>query len=785
MVASNNVHQARLLYPNINVVTEDFDRDCYIVEPAKAASSKSFEILSTFRKTKGEWKPSRPPSRFSDLCVRIDVLMQRVVLVSLLSLSPCRLVSLNSIEFAEDKLCDKFSGSKTTIGSTRPRRRSLDDSNVDFDIRPITVVRSQALKISVKGNAASAAPPASLTLSLYLSDIPRPPTSVCGRAHSHRNRKETKRDKVKEVQLPAVHPVHEDFGKLLEKGLLNCSFPGETETLVMQRNEGSLRHPETYARWLGQLRQVKREMDLRAAAATNSSASSFKHSSAGQFHAQLSMLSHDVLNAVQLNLDHLRSEIAELSAGSAMRVVGGASAVDGFAAKYGQRKLELAMLRKHLFEEQWTILDVPGLNCNAGATGFNVWINGLTVKRLSLRNDAHIKRAIVPFFNALKNGLGLVSRQLYVSFNSKVFRALLPVFDVQESILLSEAEWRIDSGKVEVEKQFLNEHQFFTSLFELADNWCENPDVSQMVTWLNKLRVTLFDNQGRLFPDKDITHDERFWFDGIDPLVPSFTHKLQALQNRGTRNIMFDTIQMQLEQQANKNKRSTMTAANAATRPKAANLSVTDPRKRADDDDAPHRRPSSREAFNIDVGGKILSLIETLTPGDDDSLKSYLNDVRIPNVWAAELKALAAAYIEQASKEHGTASDAFPVTSAGIVEHDGVRSKSPAQVYALPQDDNEEYFVDDQHLPFDDDGGLHDHDEPRLLLPPFFFDDGEQVGDVRKLHRSEILQIYLHGVILTKGYLADVYKLWQTARPNLWACTDTIRYCRHAIQTWP
>ena len=93
--------------------------------------------------------------------------------------------------------------------------------------------------------------------------------------------------------------------------------------------------------------------------------------------------------------------------------------------------------------------------------------------------------------------------------------------------------------------------------------------------------------------------------------------------------------------------------------------------------------------------------------------------------------------------------------------------------------------MDDQHLPFDDDGGLHDHDEPRLLLPPFFFDDGEQVGDVRKLHRSEILQIYLQGVILTQGYLADVYKLWQTARPNLWACTDTIRYCRHAIQTWP
>jgi hypothetical protein len=219
---------------------------------------------------------------------------------------------------------------------------------------------------------------------------------------------------------------------------------------------------------------------------------------------------------------------------------------------------------------------------------------------------------------------------------------------------------------------------------------------------------------------------------------------------------MFDTIQMQLEQQTNKNKRSTMTAANVATRPKAANLSVTDPRKSADDDDAPHRRPSSREAFNIDVGGKKLSLIETLTPGDDDSLKSYLNDVRIPNVWAAELKALAAAYIEQASKEHGTASDAFPMTSAGIVEHDGVRSKSPAQVYALPQDDNEEYFVDDQHLPFDDDGGQHDHDEPRLLLAPFFFDDGEQVGDVRKLHRSEILQIYLHSVIFTQGYVANV-----------------------------
>jgi len=56
-------HQ-RLLYPELRVVTEDYVHDLLVVQPAAATTSKSFDILSAFRKTRGQWHPSRLEKRY-------------------------------------------------------------------------------------------------------------------------------------------------------------------------------------------------------------------------------------------------------------------------------------------------------------------------------------------------------------------------------------------------------------------------------------------------------------------------------------------------------------------------------------------------------------------------------------------------------------------------------------------------------------------------------------------------------------------------------------------------
>ena len=55
----------RRLYPRLKVVTEDYERDCYLVTPSRAAASKSFELLAAFRKAGGEWMPGRTASRWA------------------------------------------------------------------------------------------------------------------------------------------------------------------------------------------------------------------------------------------------------------------------------------------------------------------------------------------------------------------------------------------------------------------------------------------------------------------------------------------------------------------------------------------------------------------------------------------------------------------------------------------------------------------------------------------------------------------------------------------------
>ena len=737
--------QPRSLYPDLRVVTEDHERDCFLVQFSRAKTSKSFDILSAFRKTKGEWATRRGLSR----------------------LRP------HSVEFLQEQVVERSSSrqrSKTSVGSTRQRLAEVDAEMV---IRPLT--RAQPAASRVPGSAATVH--TSLSMALSLSDTRRPPTCVRGRTRE-------KKHQPPEESLPSVAPVFEEFGQSLGHGLRTCSYPGESDTLVMARHECSMRHPEAYARWLGGLRRVMQEMESRAQSAAHSA--SFKNSTAGKFHDQLSMLSNEVLAAVQLHLDYVRSEIAGLCSGGAMHVVGGASAVEGFPAKYGQRRLELAMLRKHLNDEHWNLRDTAGLDSSAGATGFAVWINGLAIKRFSLRHNTQVQRAILPFFSALRNALGQVTKRQYLTFNVKVFRALVPVFDIQNAILLSEADWSVDSKSTpDFENPFINEQQFFTSMFELADNWCESPSAAEMVTWLNKLRVTLFDNEGQLLRDEHIMHDERFWFDGIDPLGPSMAQKLQSIDSRGVRNVMFQAISDQVAAQSSRNKRSALSAAaTSATRPKAGYHSIGKNLGQAQDG---AKRPRTQETFNVNVGGKRLSLTQTYV-GSESPVRSYLNNVRVPNVWAAELKELAAAYLRQAENEHASAaeeddsgaahlpglSEEFE-TWAGQDSEERGRSRTPAQVETISGEEDWAFQApdaDDKHIfqqirqEFgyghgngkkggleEEDGDADEYEEAGMILRSEFFEDGEQVGDVAKLHK---LHEIIYGRAQTPADIANM-----------------------------
>ena len=269
-----------------------------------------------------------------------------------------------------------------------------------------------------------------------------------------------------------------------------------------------------------------------------------------------------------------------------------------------------------------------------------------------------------------------------------------------------------------------------------------------MVTWLNKLRVTLFDSDGQLLRDEHILHDERFWFDGIDPFEPSSAHKLQSFDTRGLRNLMFQTISIstQVATQANRNKRAALSTASApATRPKAAYLTIGKTLGLAQDGAS---RPRTQEAFNVDVAGKRLSLTQTFT-GGESPVRSYLNDVRVPNVWAAELKELAASYLRQAEDEHTSAiqqdyEKQLPELSEefeGWEEEDNGRSgsRTPAQVETMLAEEDvglQATDADEEHvLGQQVGGGGVEHEDAAMILRSELFDDGEVVGDISKLHK--------------------------------------------------
>jgi hypothetical protein len=697
------LEKKRPLYPNLRVVTEDYENDCYLVAPSRAATSLSFDMLTAFRKSKGEWS-SRPR-------------------VSLMRLRPP-----NSVEFTEGQAANHPGLAKSKSAAGPRPKKTVHSFNAELAIRPLTTAFTPAN-----------------------SEQRRPPTGVRGRT------KEAKRAREDDRPPPIIASLAGDIrrGHILEE----CTYPGESETLVMRRNESSLRHPEAYARWVGSIRRAMQEMALHTKYSEHVQAIRSKSNAA--FHDELHMLSEDVFSSVQLQLDYVRSEVAGLFFGGGIHVVSGASAFEGFVAKYGQRKAELAMLRKHLFDEHWNLKDTPDLKCDAGANGLKVWINGLVLKRFSLRHNAHVQRAMTPFFGALKNSLGQVTRAVYCMFNVKVYRALLPVFDYEKAILVVSEDWDIDSGSTQDDpKPFIHEQQFFTSLFELADNWCEEPSVSKMVAWLHKLRIALFDYEDKLLNDEFIVHDERFWFDGVDTTSASLAQILHDLDSQGTRNVMFRAIQSQ-QMQDTRYRASKPRVGGMVSRPKAGYRSIAKGRAESE---SLAQRPQSREAFNINVGGRRVSLIQTYKDGESP-LHSYLNDLRIPNVWAAELKALADAHLQQAAKEHGfdvrgmqdghgdQITDLIEGEGEGWSDSDndddgGERSRTPAQVYLLPEESENMNAVDENSLAqayetafyeqgdfYNDVGVYQDTEEVGLTLAPEFFDDLGEAGDVGKLRR--------------------------------------------------
>jgi hypothetical protein len=161
------------------------------------------------------------------------------------------------------------------------------------------------------------------------------------------------------------------------------------------------------------------------------------------------------------------------------------------------------------------------------------------------------------------------------------------------------------------------------------------------------------------------------------------------------------------------------------------------------------QRPKSREAFNITVGkNRRVSLTETFT-GGDSPVRSYLNHVRIPSVWAAELKQLARVYLEQALDEHAAAAAVAGRRLADVAEGENegwaqedeaqeARSTTPAQVFALPEEDDDEMLL---QVPPHETHETHETHEMLLQVPPHetheTHETHEMLLQVPPLHHGE------------------------------------------------
>ena len=191
------------------------------------------------------------------LCLSMSICLFTLVSFSFSSFANSRLPS-NSLTFSErDVHMTKFSGRKPAAGSSRMQRRSTQTTSLDAELAILPLTRAQTTGGKVEGSAASV--PTSKTMALMLSDSRRPPTGVRGRSQHTKH----------------TVPLAIDLGtndNLLEHGFQSCSYPGETVTLVMSRQESSLRHPESYACWLANVRRL-RQPDIKQHHAGHSPAS--------------------------------------------------------------------------------------------------------------------------------------------------------------------------------------------------------------------------------------------------------------------------------------------------------------------------------------------------------------------------------------------------------------------------------------------------------------------------------------------------------------------------------
>ena len=743
----------RRLYPGVSVVSEDDAADCYVVEGHKAASSRALDFLAAFRRTKGDWELWSPDRK------------SRVSLA--------RVRRPHSVEFTETTVAHRQSGKPVAGGA----RRKADVGVVgELALRPLT--RAQDPGPVVAGSAADTHK-TGLSMSLTLSDRRRPPTCVRGtRTRQSRGAldcaQEFEQHRVSARITRASTESTGHGGAQAEDSFLDSrkqSFPGQSATKVMARRESSLRHPETYSRWVCSLREIMRQLEAdRDIKSGDPPPKRSKIQSGMHFHEQIGMLSEEVLASVQLQLDLVRSEMAGLYQASLGYLdVEASLGINDFVWKYGQRRLELGMLRSHLFEEPWSLCDAPGMRGNTEGNGLKVWMSGLMVKRFALHHNQHVQHAILPFFNALKNSQGQVTKRQYMALNVKLFRTLYPAFDTAYAQLVAEEDWNVDSGStVGAQRLFIDQQQFFQSMLELADNWVEEPAVEQFVTWLNKLRVSIFDSDGVLLPDDLIMHDERFWYDGIDPFPPDFFGKLNTLTAQGTRNSMFRAIRSQQHSQDSRYKRAAAKllepqSHGQASRQKSGHQWIS--RKSQESQDHP-QRPQVREAFNVNVEGKSLSLMQVYA-GGEAPVKSYLNQVRVPNVWASELKQLASDYLQAAAGQSGTVEHedtgkgCSQIREKEWLEEDSSTKTAEGRsaLEAVDARQQESGFVNDESLLGFQQGNSYESDlyadeEAGLLLAPemlkgTLFAQFEDAGDVRKLRR-------LHDIIYARVKTPEV-----------------------------
>eukprot|EP00936_MAST-01D_sp_MAST-1D-sp1_P001369 g1369.t1 len=145
-------------------------------------------------------------------------------------------------------------------------------------------------------------------------------------------------------------------------------------------------------------------------------------------------------------------------------------------------------------------------------------------KRKQLMTHPDVTSVIDRFWgilDMLKDSTGHLKKSSYLVLNFKLQKALLSDFDPDDARKGALIDWEEDVGPG---RETMTGEEFFTSMFELADMWCESIDPSEYVFFLeNSLESVV----------KDVSSPELWFKDDENINTTSFARKGSTLNDGG------------------------------------------------------------------------------------------------------------------------------------------------------------------------------------------------------------------------------------------------------------